>query len=711
MAEVKSYTDSILPQGQLNAQASPEEFGAGVGQAIKGFGQAIRGYEQAVYENDVRNDVTSVHVNMAKKRAEWQQRITDMANNAPPGDTTFQVRVMEEAQRDLESLAGGLKTQQGKQTLAVSVANMVGMFGQEAAGLQARMNGEFAKNQYVELSDNLSSIAAKDHTQFDNLVVQGISAIDDPNGRFALVPESTREAFRQSITQEISLAAAKGFARKYPNAVLGNVAPELRSSLQIAVANSPTPGVPPDLGADKVKPYNPAQISGIAKQVAQPSPYDDMFKDAARLYNLDWRELKMRAVAESGLNPTAVSSQNAGGIMQMTPETAAKLGVDRNDPSEAIFGAAKLIAGYRAKANGDMVKVDMMYYGGESGTEWGANTKQYAANLSAVRGLTGLGSGASPEQFAPTPEMLVAANMGSQPTKTGYSFIDGLPGDKMLSVLTEAEHYQRAHDTLAERSYVEAKKQRQQIAEAALDRYTQRVLNPSPENGGPVNEIEIAGDTRLDSGEKQHMMAYINQYTRERQSGQEAKSNPENVRGLMLRIYAADNDPDKLYDPTPLRQALAQRQITTAEFGQLNRELNEMKSSSTNGFRKDVNNIMGVVERSLQQNMDMQMLERTSLGATANAVYQFKNDLENQITAFRAQNKDPRVLLDPTSPEYVLKPGRLNKFVPDYKKMVGDAAAKAVETEKAALPTYNDYDSLKAGASYTDPQGNVKVKQ
>ena len=676
MANVRQYTESVSAQGGLDVRANPDAFGANIGRALSGVGEVGERYLAQQRQQEVQDEVTNLHVTMAKQRAEWQQKLTDMANETKPGDNTLAPRVMDALQREFDDMSQTLTTRQGQQAFARMSADMTAMFGQEAIGIQSRLNGEFAKNQYLTLVDSLSSTAAKDHTQVESLLKQGLAAIDDPDGRFARVPESTREAFRRSLKESVDYGAAVGFARRYPNAVLDQMPGELRTRLQQDVSKLPTPGLPPDLKADTVKPYDQPRIDGVAKRVAQPSPYDKTFQDAARQYNLDWRELKMRAVAESGLDPAARSNKNAGGIMQLTPETAAKLGVNRNDPVASIFAAAKLVADYRTKAGGDMSKVDMMYYGGESGKAWGPNTKQYAANLAATRGAVGLGTNVLPEQFAPSDTVETGNSQAWVKPRTGVPFIDDLPADKFFQVLSQAEHYQRAYDAQSERSRIDAQRQQQAAADAAMDMYTQRIVNPNPENGGALNEVEIVSNPLLNAAQKQHMMGFLAQSTREKQAGQEAKSNPGNVRALMLRIHAPDNDPSKIYGNDPIYDALSKGLISTSEFKDLSREVTELKSSSTNGFRRDVNSLRGHVSRTLQQNIDLQAIELSSPGTIADIAYRFDRDLETKIEALRKQNKDPSTLLDPDSKEYALKPGALRRFFPGS-DTIGQSAANA----------------------------------
>jgi soluble lytic murein transglycosylase-like protein len=73
--------------------------------------------------------------------------------------------------------------------------------------------------------------------------------------------------------------------------------------------------------------------------------YDRLIARTASRHGLSWALVKAVAVVESGMNPGAVSRQGALGLMQLSPRTAAALGVqDPLDPSQSLDGGARFLA-------------------------------------------------------------------------------------------------------------------------------------------------------------------------------------------------------------------------------------------------------------------------------------------------------------------------------------------------------------------------------
>ncbi len=66
-----------------------------------------------------------------------------------------------------------------------------------------------------------------------------------------------------------------------------------------------------------------------------------MFEGAGLETGVDWRLLAAMSYQESHWNPDAVSPTGVRGLMMLTQQTAAMMGVDRNEPRGSIFGGAR----------------------------------------------------------------------------------------------------------------------------------------------------------------------------------------------------------------------------------------------------------------------------------------------------------------------------------------------------------------------------------
>lgn len=80
-------------------------------------------------------------------------------------------------------------------------------------------------------------------------------------------------------------------------------------------------------------------------RIANLDAWDSEFRAAGSQTGLPPELIKAVAVAESRMNPKAVSPAGARGLMQLIPSTAQRLGVtDSFDPSQAIAGGATYLA-------------------------------------------------------------------------------------------------------------------------------------------------------------------------------------------------------------------------------------------------------------------------------------------------------------------------------------------------------------------------------
>lgn len=95
--------------------------------------------------------------------------------------------------------------------------------------------------------------------------------------------------------------------------------------------------------------------------------YDQIIRDAARRYNIPEYLLKSVIVTESSLDPFAVSSAGAEGLMQLMPGTAADMQVtDSFDPKENIMGGARYLRVLANMFDGDLVMMIAGYNAGHN---------------------------------------------------------------------------------------------------------------------------------------------------------------------------------------------------------------------------------------------------------------------------------------------------------------------------------------------------------
>lgn len=111
----------------------------------------------------------------------------------------------------------------------------------------------------------------------------------------------------------------------------------------------------------------------------------------ARRYRLDPRLVLAIVQIESAFRPDALSPQNATGLMQLTPDTAERFGVnDINDPIQNLHGGMAYLRWLLAYFEGDITLVAAAYNSGEGNVnKYGGvppfiETMNYVAKLQAI---------------------------------------------------------------------------------------------------------------------------------------------------------------------------------------------------------------------------------------------------------------------------------------------------------------------------------------
>ncbi|MGA2307482.1 MAG: NlpC/P60 family protein [Acidimicrobiales bacterium] len=165
-------------------------------------------------------------------------------------------------------------------------------------------------------------------------------------------------------------------------------APHTGTSVQVQAVSSAGPVV----AIRQVLPGGSSAGDTVMGNVKVPGQYVSTIEEAAANNGIPASLLAALLSHESGFDPTAVSSAGAEGIAQFMPGTAAGMGIDPDDPTEAINAAAKLLGSYTTQF-GSYADALAAYDAGSSAVERYGGIPPYAetqAYVPAVLSLAGL---------------------------------------------------------------------------------------------------------------------------------------------------------------------------------------------------------------------------------------------------------------------------------------------------------------------------------
>jgi soluble lytic murein transglycosylase-like protein len=110
-------------------------------------------------------------------------------------------------------------------------------------------------------------------------------------------------------------------------------------------------------------------VSDSSSQSASNAYYRKVARQAAIKAGINPQYFIKQIQQESGFNPWVTSPAGAEGIAQFMPATAASLGIDPWNPTQALYGAAKLMADLKTQFYGSYAKALAAYNAGPGAVE------------------------------------------------------------------------------------------------------------------------------------------------------------------------------------------------------------------------------------------------------------------------------------------------------------------------------------------------------
>lgn len=433
-----------------------------------------------------------------------------------------------------------------------------------------------------------------------------------------------------------------------------------------SVAGGGSGALPRDTGGKDVAPYKPADIDRINAFVRAPSPYDDLIQQAAKKYNIDPAEIKMRIAVESSGNPKAVNPKSgATGLAQLMPNTATQYGVtDRTDPAQSIDALARIVASAGGTKGGDSRKADRAYYGGNTNAK-GPNTDQYVENLGAVRQAL-INSGTMPQlstaqlEYSEAAVLDTAAQMAEQKR----------PGDVL---------YRDQAVTAARSNWSKAIQ-----AQRGQDYGNFSTVLAATIKTGATSTADLPPDAlaALSKLTPQNYLGIQSQFDRnvKAANGEYTKSDLKLVNDLTQRIYLPDGDPGKITYPGQLSEFMG-KGLNYTDQQRLITQMKEANTPEGNPFLKQAHEVKQTARKMLTMSMSSTAIAHPDIAEEA--AYRFGADLDAKIKAARAAKQDPQQLFVPGGKDYVLDPGRVSSFMPT-EGQIAASKAKALESKPAS---------------------------
>ena len=232
MPRIQGYEQQYAASGDIPArQAQERDFGGPglieAGRGVQSAGKDLGYAQQQLQLAESQRQVTDVHTALQQIRSDYTKKVLEAEAKADPSDTGFGDRFMmgQSGEGDEGSFKWALDTYreqisdpQARAAFDREASNLTTHFTIHLAQSQARMAGVHAKQQAITMVNAAQDTVQTDPSQYESVLQQTLSAIDDPNGIFYRpgLDAGVRETIKRGTIEQLSSSAVRGMIRDSP---------------------------------------------------------------------------------------------------------------------------------------------------------------------------------------------------------------------------------------------------------------------------------------------------------------------------------------------------------------------------------------------------------------------------------------------------------------------------------------------------------------
>jgi hypothetical protein len=255
-----------------------------------------------------------------------------------------------------------------------------------------------------------------------------------------------------------------------------------------------------------------------------------------------------------------------------------------------------------------------------------------------------------------------------------------ISGEQKIALLSAADTAIHARNVQAAQAEAELLKQQKREANASQLVFVQQLAahDADPFKNKMPDPVAVSQSrfAQIDPDGAQTFINVLHTRANEAQNAPQ-RTNPVVMKNLFNRIHLPDGHPMKIVDPLPIHQAYIKGAgLSWEDMKHLEKEVFDSLTPEGSKFGQDKKRFFDAIEKKVVQYDAFQVL--TDPTAPERFMW-FQQDVENRVAQYRKEGKDPRLLFDRNSKEYM----GTDQALAEYRK-----DPLEVMRERSGLPSF-----------------------